>query len=213
MKLRLLFLGVVGLSLSACLKAKTETHSSYNLSAKDKAELRNECTEMFKNGDINSLLNTIKMNRNQIMRLLELENFIDYEKEISRLADSISEACDKVKALGKPEWNFSKFDRKISWTVDQKDFKNVFKINTESFSFDDVKVLGISLSGQKRTDLEKNISMLNRGDYLQISYTNKASALELCQLEKTLMIVLEVKHDGFIKTYTRYFNLIINDEK
>lgn len=209
MKLRLLFLGIVGFSLSACLK--TESQSGYSLSPNDKYQVSRECIEMQKNGNIFALLEKIKISTNHILSLLEQKDVTQYEQEIFAHADIISKVSKNVQELSKSEWSVSKYNRQISWTIDQNDFKNFFKIDTGWFKFDNAKVIDVFLAGKNSPELKKNIFVINLGDKIQINYITKASALELCQIEKTLMIVLEVNHDNLLKTVTRYFNLIVRD--
>lgn len=207
MKSRLLFLGILILNTSACLKTKTEQQSTYSLAAGENLELSQKCEEMYSKGDLMLLLETIKKNTDRIFYLLGQKNIIRNEPEISALADKVSFDTSKVKEISKPEWTNNKFERHISWRIDQSDF-DVLNIQT-GVRFSKVNLIGVYLTGNKRSDLEKNISFSKYKNRIEINYSSKASALELCQLEKTLMVVIEVSNKNMLRNVVRYFNLIV----
>jgi hypothetical protein len=209
MKWHILFLATVLINLSGCLKTKTSRQSSYGLSNTDKAEVQGICEAMEAHGDIWALLRKIKRDTNQVLEILESPEAETQVSEISKLAEGISEASVKVQELAKAEWTEQKYEHGVRWDIDAYDFKDLIGTKVGGFVIRDFQLNDVYFLGKKRPDLKMQIQVSKDYDGIHVKYESKTSALDLCQLEKTLMVVIEVRYKNVFAQGTRYFNLIV----
>lgn len=209
MKFQFVFGCLTVLTLTSCLKTKTESQTKFHMNEIEKLEVHQACTAMKTEGNILNLLSKIKQDTDQILNLLKQENVTKEEKQISLLAKRISFNAKKVRSLSQDDWTDSKYDHEIQWDITYDDFHDLLSFYTGTFEILDFDIRGIYLLGEERQDLKDSTRVVYDNDGIHLTYKNKASSLELCQLEETLMIVVEVKYNALVNEKTRYFNLIV----
>ncbi|HEX7674564.1 MAG TPA: hypothetical protein VF412_10345 [Bdellovibrio sp.] len=196
-------------SLTGCLKTKSSSQSSIDMTADDKKTLVQDCIDMKAQGNIFELLARIKKDTDRILGILSDEKLNTKEDEIRALADRISENAKKVESLSSEAWTTARFNQDIKWDIDAYDFKDLIGPHMGGFKIRDYEISGVYLMGAKRDDLLGNLTMTSDEEGIHISYKNKASSLEVCELQKTLMIVVEVRYQNVLLKGTRYFDLIV----
>ena len=208
MKLSQITITMFLLCLTACLKTKTETQSSYGMNQADRAMLAAECKAMAEEGDILALLKIIKKDTDTVLSVLDSENPEKQVAKVSALADRISDNSERVKSLAKGEWVETKYEHTLKWKINVEDFKDLLGAHVGGFSLRDFEVNSVYYMGQKRSDIIPLIETSGDENEITVKYSSRGSSLELCQLEKTMMIVVEVKYRNVLVKGTRYFNLI-----
>lgn len=191
--------------LFGCIKNKPERNISFDMSQSEYEDLKKECAEISSNGDILVLLNEIKKDTRKIFKLLGVPNPTESKEEITILADGIADKSQKVITLSKHEWTMDRWKHEIKWRIDEGDFKKRSQIL-------DQKVDSIYFMGEQRDDLKDKIFILKNGNNLMISLKKPGSALEICQLQKTLNIIVEVKLKSIKSIKKRYFNLNVQND-
>lgn len=197
------------LNLSGCLKTKTEYQSQLQLTELERQELAQACSDISAQGNIFDLLAKIKESTKSVLELVEAEDPQKHINEITLLADDISVMTKKVQSLGRTEWNEDKYIQSVTWTIDKKDFKDLVSARVGWFGIYDYDVKAIYLMGERRDDLKSKFRFKDVQDGFSLTYLDKISSLNYCQLEKTLMIVVEVRYYNMMLKGSRYFNLMV----
>ncbi len=201
----LLILGT--LSFAGCYKTKSESQLVFKLDPKEKETLTKQCREMNSYGDIMQLLAEINAETKEVLRLLEAEDMRQNEARITELADSIDKKSYAVISLSREEWIERKWNFEAKWVINKQDFKDVLGTHINQFEITGVDLQKIFFHGEEREDLRDNVKVVEGDNEIRISYKNKGSSLELCQLNKTMMILLDVNYRNVVNRNHRYFNL------
>ena len=208
MKLLLL---AMSLSMAGCYKTKSVKQIRFNMDAQDKEILMGQCEEMKSFGDINELLKEIKKDTKTLLSLLEDEDMLKNKSGISKLAERIDMNSKGVIALSKNEWIESRWDFEAEWVIDKEDFNDVVGTHIKkAFLIKDASLQKIYFHGEERIDLLNNITVTQKYNNVNIRYKNRGNSLELCQLHKTMMVLVNVKYRNITNINNRYFNLSLN---
>lgn len=206
-----LLLVLTSVSLAGCYKTKTEKQVQFKMEPEDKKTLMQQCEEMKSYGNIMQLLAEIKADKDEVLKLLEAEDMREHSEKISGLASDIHEKSEAIIALSKGEWVDPKWEFEVNWVIDNDDFKDVLGSHLKkTFEIKDTLIQKIFFNGQLRSDLMKNISLVEARNKVIVNYRNRGSSLELCQLHKTLMVLVNVKYRNITNRNNRYFNLTLN---
>lgn len=198
------------LLLTGCLKSRSETNASFEVSQDDLRVLKNHCEEIKQNGDILELLKAIKLNVDEVFRILDKENPDQYVGQISILTGKVSELSKKVISLARDEWTISLWQHQIYWNITPIDFGNRYM--NMGFAMKSSFIHSIYLQGEKRDDLKNLVNLDTTQKKLTATYMGQGSSLELCQLQKTMVIIVGVKFKALGITRTQYFNLYVKNE-
>lgn len=171
-------------------------------------EIYRQCDLINKTGDIFNLLGEIRRDTREIILILEEGKEREPETLIEVLADNIRRKSELVTELSKKEWTTPDVRHEINWLIRKEDFRNT----VENFSFDTFKVEKIYFKGEERPDLKKQIRFSLEGNKLYVKYLNSATLLEFCQLNETLMVVVEVKYLNSRYLNTKFLNLYVHLE-
>jgi hypothetical protein len=171
-------------------------------------EIHRQCDLINKTGDIFNLLGEIRRDTREIILILDEGKAAKPETLIEVLADNIRRKSELVTELSKNEWTTPDVRHEINWLMSKDDFRNTF----ENFSFSSFKVEKIFFKGEERPDLKKQIRFSLEGNKLYVKYLNAATLLEYCQLNETLMIVVEVKYLNSRYLNTKFVNLYVHLE-
>lgn len=196
--------------LFGCLKPKSERNLSFNMDPSELSELKAHCEEINAHGDILQLLQEIKSDTKEALRILEMPGK-GARIELSSLAASISEKSQRISHLSKEEWTTERWKHEVVWRIDEEDFtRSVGTFFENGLSILEAKIDSTYLMGQKRDDLISKFSIEKEGNLVLIKYRSLASSLELCQLQKTLLVVLDIyvrrvkaKRHHFFSLYVR----------
>lgn len=172
--------------------------------------LNAQCQEIKTEGDIYELLRSIKMETNRAFALLDEENPQEHADEVATIAESINQKTKRVLNLSKTEWTNSNWNHLVSWRINSEDFKDLIgtKFN-KGFSILNAEIESVSIHGKKRNDLISKINLHKKYNLIDVNYENKSSSLDICQLEKTLVVTLRVDYRNIKNQSTRYFNLTV----
>lgn len=196
--------------LVGCVRHKAEVQISKGNNAEEEQTISQHCSEIESQGDIFELLRLIKLNTDEVFGILERGNSLDQGEELSLLAKDIQEKSDKVIFLSRSEWTINQWEEKITWELDRRDFKSVLgKLFAGGFEILEPTIHSVYYQGQERNDLKEKLQLQSDSGSIVVTYHNRSSSLELCQLQKTMMIILEVKFRNLKWITTRYFNLYI----
>lgn len=214
MKKQLLISLFLSLTLSSCYKVQKMNNHDLILSHDLSASLKQACGEIRAQGDIMKLMKEIKIETERALHLLENSDLVESEKKLRKLSESIEKKAYLVTSLAKKEWVTPIYDYTAVWAIEAKDLSDLsgshFKKGLE---FLDIQLKGISFSGVSRDDLLSNVNLFWEHDQLiKIEYKEKATALEMCQLNKSLMIIVDLKYRNIVNVNNRLFNLTLGNE-
>lgn len=198
------------LLFGGCFKTVREGQFLLRVNDVEKETILNECREINAEGDIMKLLAEIKEETDEVIAILESDNLKDARLRIETLADDIDVKTKKVISLSRENWIQSKWDYEAKWILNHEDFKDLWGTHIKrGFELKDVKLQDIYLMGEKRSDLLSNIVLVKKGNMVEITFKNYGSSLEICQLNKTLMILTKANYRNIKNKNIRYFNLIL----
>lgn len=201
---------IFSLALGGCYKTVTEKQLTLKMNKEEKEILQKECTEINSQGDIMKLLAEIKRDTNEVIGILEGDNLEAEESRIEILADRIDQKTKLVLSLSRDSWVKERWDFEVKWLLDREDFKDLWGSHLKNgFQITRAKLQDAYLMGEKRSDLLDHVRLTRRGSRVEIFYQNRGSSLEICQLQKTLMIMAEVNYRNITNKNVRYFNLIV----
>lgn len=201
--MRPLFLYFLLLSLSVACVENTP-YTTQQLGGPEKKQLiLNDCREIAKHGDMIEHFELIDRNTKELLALLGAKNPFSQEARIHELVDELKMSSKSAMELARPEWTKEKWSSILGWSF----FPEPKPGNWFIYQ---VKVHSVYLMGENRNDLIPHLEYTERGGWLYVSFQRYLSSLELCQLQKTLMVVFEIKFQSGKRTRTYLYNLYAN---
>lgn len=195
-------------ALCSCVTNKVQEEiTSFSLVLGGYENIRKECKAIQETGDIFSLLWEIKKDTRLVLQTLERRHYKGMEITIGELAENINQNSVRVIELTKSEWNYPDVRQSIKWHLSDSDFG--FRKPYVS----DPVVKSVYFLGKEESGLIDRVRVKQEGNDFTIEYLNVATLLEFCQLNETLMIVLEVDVYGFAGVRKKFFNLNVSLEK
>jgi len=126
---------------------------------------------------------------------------------ISEMDFYIEKKSYAVISLAKNEIVDSLWDFEAKWVINKKDFKCLITSHVNELEITGCELLKIFFHGEERNDLKQNVTVIERENEIMINYKNCGSGADLCQLNNTLMILLDVSYEDLAYRTHRYFNL------
>jgi hypothetical protein len=197
-------------TLTSCYKTKVVSQMDFDMDENEKETLMQQCDEMSSYGDVMQILHEIKSETNEVLQLLSTEDMRMNEKRVSALVDSINKKSYLVIALSRSEWVDQRWNFEAKWSIDKNDFKDVLGVHVGQFKITKAQLQKVFFHGEQREDLLQNVSITEGDNQIVINYKNRGSSLELCQLHKTLMILVDVNYKNITNKNHRYFNLTLD---
>ena len=205
-----LHLLIILLSLTGCIKTKNESNSSFKMSKEELTILKSHCESIKNEGDIFALLKSIKSQTQRALLLTGEEHPENHVEEIKKIAEDIDDKTKRVLNLSKEEWTDLRWEHQVRWTINREDFKDLIGTRfKKGFRITESKIESIVLNGQRRNDLKSFIKVKPGYSTLELIYDNLGSSLELCQLQKTLVVTMKVSYRHIKNENVRYFNLTV----
>jgi hypothetical protein len=149
---------------------------------------------------------------------------------LENLVNEVSEKSKSVILLSKADWVSDKWDYGISWVLRRDSFHDqLLKKIGSNFEIVSTKLIDVYYNGEKRNDLAEHITTtvetgtvdrlesngiitpVTQTYSVNVDYKSRGSSLELCQLQRTMMIILEVEYKNKAMIDKRYFNLTFSN--
>ena len=175
---------MVCLFIFGCVHPKNEKNITFNMDPLEYKILQDHCEEINSHGDILKLLQEIKIDVQEVLSLMENPGKVT-RNQISHLAEEIARKSQKVRSLSKSEWTTQRWDHEIVWRIDDQDFRN-------NFSLIEANLESIYFMGQERNDLTGKVKIIQERKLALVKYRSLGSSLEICQLQKTLILLMNV---------------------
>jgi hypothetical protein len=202
----LISLCLFGLLSTSCVTNKQQDEIVlYSFEPDGIEKMIQECALINETGDIFQLLAQIKKDVRGVIQVLKGRPYAGMEETIHAYAEEIKVNAALVRQLSKEEWSQSNVRHSISWKLSPKDFSR------NEYVFEPV-VTKVYFQGEERPDLINRVTIDQKGNNFVIEYLNEGTLLEYCQLNETLMFVVEMKTGSFKKPKIKLFNLHVNLE-
>lgn len=201
---------VIIFSLASCVKNVDKYSHRLILNKDDQTILNKQCHEIEQIGDLSEYLRFIKQETNKMFQLIdEMDDEIDNTEKIIVISEKISEAVEKARALIGEDYTAPRWNYEVKWQINQKDFKKfIGNYLPNGLEVTKIKPISASLFGERNDELLKGLRYKFAKKNVDFSYKNKGSSLEICQLQKTRMLLVEVHYRHTIGNNKRFFNLI-----
>lgn len=195
--------------LCSCIKNVDKSALSIHTNDQESRDLKQHCDELESKGDVINQIQDINHLTEDLLSLLEEAKVDDDFSEILKVSDRISKLIEIIisqldQRYITPRWNYD-----ISWKIDRTDFNDLLGAQfKKGFKIVDAKLKSASFYGHQRDDLLKDLKMRQDGNRLYFNYIGLGSSLELCQLNRTRMFLVEVDYKNIVNRNLRRFNLI-----
>ncbi|MGE3607946.1 MAG: hypothetical protein AB7I27_00060 [Bacteriovoracaceae bacterium] len=204
--MRLFILLICILVNGGCIKNKMQSKITLLKDSQEEKDVLIQCEEIKAIGNMKNTLSKIDQDTQMVITLVD-ENPVDHVEQIEKLANRIKNNSEKVILLSNEKWNIPNVESKIFWNISQNDLsKFIPRPQLRS-----AKIKTVYYLGEERLDLLSFIQIKELEDKLKIIYHNNSTLLDFCQLNRTLMIVLELELKTIIQPKTRIFNLYVGD--
>lgn len=207
--IRSAILGSIVVLITGCLHTKSEQQEVYKLTTEDEKIVSDICFQVTQTGDLWALITRIKAHSREVLSLLSSKNVKSEEKRIAFLADEISSDTKKVQSLSRVEWNTPLYPREIVWKIDETDFPDLIAVRLKKFNITSVTIKELYVHGERRDDFMNQVKINEASGAYEVRYSNVATGLELCELDKTLVLVVEVQFRNLLIQDSRIFSLYI----
>lgn len=207
MSKRLTVLSVIlsSIMLQGCLQEKEGERIAMEPDAE--IQLRMDCQRMNEISDIKELLNQIHLKSNLALKLSSEPDPTQHLKEIDILGAEIHKYALQVESLLKPDWTDSKWQYQARWSITNHDLAtaHIGKL----LKVKNIKIQNVVLEGVARPDLMNAVRVKANSNIIEIGILKTANSLEICQMQKTFVIVLSVQYRVLLKDFTKYFKLTL----
>jgi hypothetical protein len=210
--IRLIFITTTMLSAVSCMRPIKQDQIQF--SGHDLESINSEC-ELIKNeGSILDLIKVIKMNHKKVMTLLERNDPSLEIDKIKELALSSKESGEKIRSLIRSDWSKGKWNQEISWSIHKSDFSPTTGAHIpQGFKMLDAEIDSIYFMGEEREDLRGQISFELVNGVVRVKFSTLASSLDVCELQRSLVIVTAIKFRSLNSIYKQWFNLNVKNEE
>lgn len=199
--------------LTSCLRYKNLSFARVDASQEVLTTLKSSCKSLTKDYDVADQIKEIKRNFGQIMSYLRSEDPTSFEDEITGLATEIKESSRHIAQMVAPEWSTPRWKYHYSWKLTKRDFRpNVGSYFPRGVKITHVEVVGVYLFGDKRDDLKEHIQIMQKKRSFEVNLHHLASSLDLCQLNRTLIITVKARFKSLKMNKTKHFNLYVSKE-
>jgi hypothetical protein len=191
------FIIIIGLIFFSygCVQPKTERNVMFHMGPEEYSILQGHCEEMNLQGDILSLLQGIKLDVQEVLLLLKSPGK-STRIQLSNLAEQIEIKSFKIQSLSKVEWTTEKWNHEIVWKIDKEDFEMWAERFRGNFIVREAQIESIYFMGLKRDDLIEKVTIEYGDTGVLVKFKSLGSSLELCQLQKTLIIVSDIHFEN-----------------
>lgn len=179
----------IGILFTGCVKAKMHQEIKVTSSRIEKENLAEECKAINAVGDIQKLFSVIHKDTRYVLKLLDSKKPELNTELVQEVASRVKENSDLVMTLAQDEWNSPLLLSEIRWEL---------KTSKKAL------VKKVFFRGEERDDLINLVGLEQSGNSLEVRYQNEATLLEYCQLNQTLVILVEVQN--------KLFNLYVGEQ-
>jgi len=202
------FIFILSLIFS-CVKNVDKSALSIKTNDAEKLELLQHCEDLESQGDILYQLTDIKQLMGDLFDLLEDLKADDDFTEAIRISKRINQLILAVQSKLEPQYTTARWNYEVQWKIDRTDFNDLLGAQFQrGFRITKFKAKSASFLGRKNNEMLKNLKIKQDGNRLFFSFESVGSSLELCQLNRTRMIVVEVHYKNLVNNNFRRFNLI-----
>jgi hypothetical protein len=208
MKYRLITFLAIALSTSSCIKTKSEKKMTFIMKPEEYKTLKQQCAAINAEGDIFALNKSLNRQLYWTLDVLEKDHPENFEADLKRVNASMLEILDRIDRLMRPEWATSIWTQKIEWLINEDDFRDQLGANfNNGLEITSYKVVNATLKAVPRPDLIPELKIKKAYSSLAIELTRKTTAMDICQLQKTLVFTVKVEYRNIRNYQVRYFNL------
>ncbi|GAB4414322.1 MAG: hypothetical protein OHK0056_21090 [Bacteriovoracaceae bacterium] len=192
-----------------CVKNVEKVQERLILTDGEREELAQHCEELSEYGDFVSLTDEINRKTENLLQMLEDLQSDDDTTEAYELSEHIRGLIAKAKMMLGEKYKVRKWSYELLWKIDRSDFDDLLGARfRKGFRMTKLDLVGASILGERDDDLLKNLTTQMTRETLAAQYLGKGSSLELCQLSKTRIFMIDIHYKNIINHNYRRFNLI-----
>ncbi len=182
----------------------------FSMTKSQELTLAKECEEMNSYGKISALMSDLNSKAEELAAMRIAHDPHAYQNRISELESEIRQTVKAAKAILRPEWSEMKWPYRATWNLAVRNFSDIDQQIIEyAFEMTDFELASIQLGGIEREDLYPLLKVTADKENISITLEKKASSLELCQLQSTLMITGQTTFRFNNKRFSRPTELVL----
>lgn len=183
--------------LTGCL-TKVKGRNTYS-NPDSQAQIQLGCQLLRGEGSFPELSKKISSDVRRIDALLEKKSPESQEKEIRRLGSRAIQNSQKLVNLVSSEFGALDYEQKIRWVIGSEDARSLRPVRAHFVS-------GYHWKGEAPY-LEEALRIDFEGSQAIVELVRPASLVELCQLQETIVIVLEIEFESEHRRIKREYRL------
>ncbi len=197
------------LLFTGCIRNIDKQAYELTLTQADEDALWKSCREIDQIGNLSEYMRLIKLETDLMLELIDNLEIHDSAAEVIELNDSIAENINEARKLIDVSYTTPQWQYQVKWRVDRKDFKGLIgNYLPKGFKIQSIRPVTARLFGEEADHLLSGLKYAQKGKSIEFTYAGLGSSLEICQLQKTRMIVVEVSYRNVVNHNKRIFNLI-----
>ncbi|PJB53060.1 MAG: hypothetical protein CO099_09190 [Bdellovibrio sp. CG_4_9_14_3_um_filter_39_7] len=193
----------------SCVKNIDKSAMSINTNDEERVELLQHCEELESKGDILGQLNDIKQLMGDLFDLLEDLKADDDFTEAIKISKRINLLITEVQSKLEPQFTTARWNYEVQWKIDRTDFNDLLGAQFQrGFKITKFIPKSATFLGRENDEMLGKLKIRQDGNRLFFTFESIGSSLELCQLNRTRMMVIEVHYKNLVNHNFRRFNLI-----
>jgi len=206
MKLSLL---IILLALTGCIRSVEKSSFRLQVSDHQNDRLNQLCEEMRQISSLQEHFRLLELAADEFIDLMEGYRHPEDYSIVVNINERVEFHAARIKELIHNDFLVEKFDYEVEWIVDKKDFRNFLgHYLPRGLEIESVEKVGAVYFGEERHDLLESLEVSFEAKGFTALYRSNGSALEICQLQNTRMLFLQVNYRHLLHRQSRTFNLI-----
>jgi hypothetical protein len=166
------------------------------------------CQELGEIGHIREHLLMMQLLADEFLALVD-DYANDHVNRLSEIGQKVNAHSAAIRRLISDEYLVEQFSYSVEWKVESKDFKKFLgRYLPKGFELIHIEKVDASYAGVSSPELLDDLGVSFGRRWIQAEYKAIGSALEICQLQTTRMLVIRADYRHLAHTNSRFFNLV-----
>lgn len=194
------------LGLSGCLPAVDGTN--FFLSSKESKSVSARCRELNRIGDLEGTRAMIAADMGRIKNLIAKDNVEAHREDLSRYSQRVKASTKQLLQLAKPEYVSPDYPQRLRWSLSAEQLGLAEKSEFRWWKIKSVSLAGVYDWKGENKALKKRMSLRHDQSRIELRLERSASLVDICQLQQTLVVQLNVNFQSPLESQTRVYRLL-----
>lgn len=181
---------------------------NFYLSSKEKSGVVARCKELNAIGIKHEARAEIASDMRKIKKIIGQDDLLSSKDEIVRLSDRIKDNSDRLMQMAKSEYIENSYRQRLVWNLGRKDFGLSEKPGKHLWKIRAARIVGVYNWQGENDALANRVELSASDDGVVVKLQRTASLIEICQLQETIVIALEVDFQQPFEKKTGTYRLL-----